>query len=1033
MAWLKRNGLSPFLFYSRSHKCLKPFYNLGGVELMLRSNIQMGEFIAQLKKILYSVVVKRNKLAAAFDTDLAQKKAADKYINTIDNGDDWNSYVIFDRDVLRSAGIDENLITIYQSDKEKIPRELRKKVVSLQKQYIIDNYVETNDYYLMLHGEPSIEDAKLHEEYMQHKDDPGYNGKDPFIYCPDNDYGIPTKASGIPVHKLDITYVNLMDSLNITSTLIADNPTKPYLKYIGSRSIDYYTARTADNFAILYTDIAGIDSTIREDFLIMYDKARAYYMIGFYNREYSNMFAWYDEFIGLCIITMAIQRLIANIYHQGLTRDFYDTNLIKYLFKSYSIPYIEELDIKYQRALAKNLNYLLQYKSTDKVLYDVAYLLGFYDINIYKYYLIKYHKLNDTTGLPEFPKIREKIDGEIVEHYDYPKMYGFYFQQINLKETDVNAALADQRFKYSFADITEDDPYWITDSDLMTKLYETDFNHLITKYMSMDVVVKVVEMMYEVAHTVRMIIDNRKDFEKISVNIPYISQYDINLFDLIIFLSALASKLINLPGRIPLKGYQIANVYGFNYTENIDALKAAIYDTKDLQYDEILYAEDTGIFYLVKPGDVVTVPNMVRNVNSDAGTDETTTIEKYNFHPLDVIVVESFDDVDPVPGKYYKASDDITNTVIYQYTATEGYQAKDVTPVATLAYNLIDQNLASYIEAMRAVEPGDVGKIYDKLKTLRLFITKMLTDTKDKDVYYQYRKLYRALLVTEDAKELYELGDGDVSTTFEIYLSKINPNLYDIYKSAITNENLLNNTINLIFSKLASLGNYKYLANIGRVDRLFDTVMKLIRFFKSYTVDFVNSGVHYVLDDRYLQGLKIMDEFRFHQTGFSMSDYMTRCGMWYKDFIEGHNSVLRLYEDFHLNDVVAWNTTILLWDRYILKLHDSYISSNATIPHDDLIDLYDNMYMHANIDFISSKYKLSDYLWMTSWIIPPQMYEKKFRLRDSLYPHIDMQMGDDRSESIYSIDLAMPNVRCDNPMKSDLKLRDRLFITVNKT
>ena len=79
---------------------------------MLRSNIQMGEFIAQLKKLLYSVVVKRNKLAAAFDSDLEQKKAADRYINTIDNGDDWNSYVTFDREVLLSAGVDESLIRI---------------------------------------------------------------------------------------------------------------------------------------------------------------------------------------------------------------------------------------------------------------------------------------------------------------------------------------------------------------------------------------------------------------------------------------------------------------------------------------------------------------------------------------------------------------------------------------------------------------------------------------------------------------------------------------------------------------------------------------------------------------------------------------------------------------------------------------------------------------------------------------------------------------------------------------------------------
>lgn len=974
---------------------------------MLRSNIQMGEFIAQLKKLLMSVVVKRNKLAAAFDSDLEQKKAADRYINTIDNGDDWNSYVTFNREVLLSAGLDENLIHVYQSDKEQIPREMRNKVVSLQKQYILDNYVEMNDYYLMLHGEPPIEDTS-----------------DDWIYCPANDYGIPTTT---PVHKLDTTQVSLMDSTGILATLIAKYPTKTYLKYLGQKSIDYYRARTAENFAVLYVDVAGIDSTIREDFLIMYDKARAYYMIGFYNREYSNMFAWYDEFIGLCIITMAIQRLISNIYKQGLTRDFYDTNLIKYLFKSYSIPYIEELDIRYQRALAKNLNYLLQYKSTDKVLYDISYLLGFYDINIYKYYLIKYHKM-DESGKPIFVTKTEKVNGETVTSYDYEKMFGFYFQQINLREDDINAALADQRFKYSFDDLTEDDPYWVTDNDLMNKLYETDFNHLITKYMSLDVTIKVVEMLYEVAHTIRMIVDNKKDFSQITVNIPAISEYDINLFDLIMLLSALAAHNINLPGRIPLKGYQIANVYGFNYSENIDALKAAIYDTKDLSYGEILYAEDTGIFYKVHPGDVVKVPNPVRNETSGTSTDATTTLEKYKFEPLKVIDVYSFDDIEPEVGKYYRSSSDDDHATIFQY-GTNGYIEYDVTSVYTLAYNLIDNGLATYIESMRAVEPGDIGVIYGKLRTLRLFITKMLTDTKDKDVYYQYRRLYRALLVTEDAKELYNLGDGDVSTTFAEYLAAYNPTLYEIYANLILDDNDTNNAINAIFSKLASYGDYKYLANIGRIDRLFETVMKLIRFFKSYTVDFVNSGVHYILDDRYLQGLKLLDDVIIAGTGLNIDDQLAKNHMWYKDFIEGRNSVLSLYDHLKYYDKATWNSVIRLWDRFELKLHDDLKIGEVEFTERDRYELYDDIITATHNEFLQSKYRFSDYAWLSSRIVPPELYDN-LKLHDGYKDTVQYKMTNE-TEKVYSLDDTTQVVTFGNPLKSQLKLHDKVTIIVN--
>ena len=49
---------------------------------MLRSNIQMNEFVVQLKILLRSMIVKRDKLAEAFETSLEFRKAADKYINT---------------------------------------------------------------------------------------------------------------------------------------------------------------------------------------------------------------------------------------------------------------------------------------------------------------------------------------------------------------------------------------------------------------------------------------------------------------------------------------------------------------------------------------------------------------------------------------------------------------------------------------------------------------------------------------------------------------------------------------------------------------------------------------------------------------------------------------------------------------------------------------------------------------------------------------------------------------------------------------
>ena len=54
----------------------------------------------------------------------------------------------------------------------------------------------------------------------------------------------------------------------------------------------------------------------------------------------------------------------------------------------------------------------------------------------------------------------------------------------------------------------------------------------------------------------------------------------------------------------------------------------------------------------------------------------------------------------------------------------------------------------------------------------------MLEQTTDKDVYDQYEKLYRALLVTEDVESLYKDRKGNVHDTFVDLLKNINRRIF---------------------------------------------------------------------------------------------------------------------------------------------------------------------------------------------------------------------------------------------------------------
>ena len=857
----------------------------------------MGNFISQVKSILLSMVIKRDKAARLFETDLEYTKAADKYINTIDYGDYWDSYVTFDYDVLVDAGLDKTLIPYYMESKDNIPREMRSKVMALQKAKIINNYVEHNDYYRMLNGQPPYEDEVDKN----------------WVYAPKNEYGIPTD---IPVHKLATEDVSFMESVGILDELKKKYPNKGYLNYLGTKSISIYTARTANNFDILYIDYVRIESTILNDFRMFYDKARAYYMIAIYNREFTNTFAWYDEFIGFCILIMAVQRLISNIYKQGLTRDFYDAELIKYLFKSYSIPYIEDLDLNYQRALAKSLNVLLQNKATNKVLYDVSYLLGFYDINIYKYYLVKKQRL-DSYNNPVFAYKVDPETGETVP--DYPAMFDFHFQQINLKEKDLNAALTDNRNTMNYHSIIIEDPYWIDDDELKKKLYEADFNHVVTKYMSLDVAIKVVELMYEICHTIRMMIDDQKEYKKIMVLVPKISPHEISLFDLVILLCAMGASKFGLEGKVPVDARKIASVYGFNFKADLSALRDSIFNTTDLEFgDYICVTGNDNYEYYQYIGS-----GNFKNVEYIYTADTL---------PIDDLVIDRL---------YHVKGDD----VIMKWTENGWLTFSEITEVGTISYNHVDPTLVKFLLNMSAVDRNTVNQMYQNIKGFRNLVTEYLFTTKDKDTYYQYRKLYRSLLTVLDTEELYQ-KEGRQYLSFSSLLEATNPELYSLWDSIKEREESLDYYIDAIFVKFSSLSDYKYLANANRADTIFEFVMKLIRFFKSYTVDFVNSGVHFFFADHYLTALKIMDWFNISWSEMMLKDVIFQNRGWYKDWIDSMMSILDIKSRINLHDTIRMYGLMRLYDEFHNRFRDYLRMNKESLIKDPLTqrDLIDRVF-----------------------------------------------------------------------------------------
>lgn len=789
----------------------------------------MDIFIKELKLLLSSVVIKRNKLADVNET-LDMTKEAGMYLMVTEGMDDFTSYVNFDREVYVAAGVSDLLISEYMGDKSKIPYGLRDAIVKLERQYILSNYVEKNNYYRMLNGLPDYTDTD-------------------FVYVPTNEYEISTT---IPIHQLDTTNMARLMNSGMLTSIIAANPTKKYLNYIGDYSITIYKSRKALNYELLYCTTTDPDN-ITADFKKFYTNAREYYLNAIYNTNLANTYTYYDNFIGFCIIIMSIQRLCANIFKQGITRDFYDTQLIRYLFDSYNIPYIDDMTMDQMKIMAKNLNIFLSMKSTTKVLFDLCSIFGFSNINIYKYLLVRDHVMDSVTGKPIFPtKTTANGDGTFTTDLDYATMYNVYFQKVNVETTDLATALEDKTNKVDYASMVANDIYWVDDDALREKIYTAKFNHIESKYISMDIMFKITAMMYEICHTFRMIIDNHSEFSKVSISVPKISSKQQDLFTLIIFLCATFCKRFGFTGEIPLKPASIAFVYGFNFNADLTKIITDIYASK-----------------------------------------------------------------------------------------------------------YIDSSVVKYLINFTVNSSKDVDRIYSNIKTLKDFIVEQMASTKDINVYRAYEALYKSVLVVQDKDTIYKKTDGTLAASYIDMLKDLSPELYTFLEDLDMADD--KNTVALMESVLYKLedlsSSYKYLHTAVESNALFTVLIRLVKLFKSYTVDLTSAGILYLFDDRYFNMFKVLDAIHAIDTNMYVSDKIKAI---YLDMISTMSITIPEEDKIVILDKIKYlvksyaKEKINLTDDYFItsnmQVKSKFMSQYAddfnfdvNIPEDEKLALYDKM------------------------------------------------------------------------------------------
>lgn len=534
----------------------------------------LKQLYTDLMKIVSSSEVKYKVLADKYET-IETKKSADAFIKASRGEDSFDTYYRYDMNLIAEVcnTTDEDVIESYHYDRKLIPYEYRDLLLRKTRAKIISEYVETNNYYRCLLGLPDIEESEAD-----------------FIYVADEYLSTLGLDTTVPIHELTDMQLSILYSVGEIDKLKEKYPKKKYLRYLGANKIDLITARTAKNFSLLSIPY-NISESLWNTFSLIYEQSREYFCTCVYITEYRQIFDFYDNFIALCIMVMAIQQVFARTIKSTIDREFFDDYSVKLLFDVYGVPYNQNMASDIRKQIVQSLNTLVLNKGTNKVLFDIASILGYDRLQIYKYYIMRSQRY-DKDGVPVEIYKKDEITGENV--LDYKAMYDVYFQKVLIDDNDAYKAIMDERNRVPYHEVVEDDPYWLDDASLQEELYQSEYNYVESKYMGVSISYRMTRILFENIYLLRMILDKKDEIPYITIDIPKVSTYNsVPLFDAIVYLCALTCKQNHLKGEILTKPSMILHVMGFDFNNDFNAIREEILNDPNIDDSLASLIEDT--------------------------------------------------------------------------------------------------------------------------------------------------------------------------------------------------------------------------------------------------------------------------------------------------------------------------------------------------------------------------------------------------------------------------------------------------------
>ena len=475
--------------------------------------------------------------------------------------------------------IPDNMIDHYLVYMDELSNNAKSYILNKKTKRFIDEYVEMNNYYRMLNGKPDygtkgLSIAKCGVDLSKY----GINIEDP-----KNTY----------MEDLSTPEIDLLDSEDVLDIIYENNKSYKYLKYIGRRKVDVYTARKASNFSVLYIPQSS-NSEVYVKYVERLDVNRVYFINCFYSDAYKMGNDYFDSYMIFMIIVNSMLDMITLSHEYIIKREIFDLRTVQYILESNGVKFFSNIPMKYQKRLVRNLNLLIKYKSSDKNIVDICSLFGFDDIETFKYYLHK-NRNKDSDG-NYINNIKLDDDGNEIN--DVESNYNLKFIRVPL-DSDLDDCIRNSENYYDYEFITEFDKTWngpYSSDYIKKKLLEEEFNAVRTKYISIDTVTEMTNLAFELPYFINMIMNVSSDDVDISKLYMYCAPINptasFNMLDIFVYLYSLMYEYYGVEDDIMYDTSKVLYIQGFNFEADMDELATYVeekhFTLKDLGVDDFI-------------------------------------------------------------------------------------------------------------------------------------------------------------------------------------------------------------------------------------------------------------------------------------------------------------------------------------------------------------------------------------------------------------------------------------------------------------